>query len=84
MVQVTLNLNACKTCTHRKLACDTLVAYEKHAKPCTRKDMRVLAYTRVYRMYTQHQLLHAHVWLQLLSACTRNKSILKKSDRTSH
>ena len=25
-----------------------LVAYETHAKPCIRKDMRVLAYMRVY------------------------------------
>ena len=48
MVQVTLNLNACKMCTHRKLVCDMLVAYETHAKPRIRKDMSVLAYTRVY------------------------------------
>ena len=78
MVQVTLNLNTSKTYTRRKLACDMLVAYETHAKPHIRKDMCVLAYMCVcIAMYTQHQLLHAHAWLQLLSACTRNKSILK-------
>ena len=42
-VQVTLNLNARKTCTCRKLAYDTFVVYETHAKPCMHKDMHVLA-----------------------------------------
>ena len=48
-VQVTLNLNTRKTCTRRKLTCDTLVAYKTHAKPRIHKDMCVLAYTCVYR-----------------------------------
>ena len=47
-VQVTLNLNAHKTRTCRKLVCDVHMAYETHAKPCIRKDMRVLAYMHVY------------------------------------
>ena len=71
-VQVTLNLNACKMCTCRKLTCDTLVAYETHAKLHTCKDMCVLAYTCVYR--------HVHVTSTIACMCvvTNPKCLYKK------
>ena len=70
MVRVTLN--TCKMCTRRKLMCDTLVAYETHAKPCIRKDMCVLAYTRVYR--------HLHATSTITHTCvvTTSKHLYKK------
>ena len=74
-LQVTLNLNAHKTCTCRKLACDTLVAYEIHAKShilYVRKDTRVLAYTCVYR--------HVHATSTITDTCmvTISKCLYKK------
>ena len=72
MVQVTLILNARKTCTHRKLACDTLVAYETHATPRIRKDMRVLAYMLVYCY------VHATSTITCTRMVTTSKHLYKK------
>ena len=61
MIQVTLNLNTYKTCTHRKLTSDMLVANKTHTKPHTRKDMDVLAYMCVYR--------HVHATSTITRTC---------------
>ena len=60
--------------THRKLwlMCDTLVAYETHTKPCTHKNMCVMAYMYVY--------CHVHATSTITCTCvlTTSKRLYKK------